>query len=290
MPMSAGAAPEVSQKRPSDFRCPQSAGATPIRRSRDRNTCCWHRVGRESSGDNNAFSPKASNPDRHSTARGGDRLIRLCPGWGRRWWEWRRRRIGCWRGGWRSGEPEWIKGRRRRRRRRPRKAQHDEPEQSQQGHRQSVEGQSAPECQHLASSTTRWSAMGRARRPAAGVNAREQANDIRLVQIVRVLAETTTRASIPASGREEPKPAAEAFLSGAEQMTEYWVFQDKPFKRACIHRSNCSIREAARNSGFSEGTWHGAFVTYEEARRTAVVMSPQKGAQRNCRLCQPQNF
>ena len=73
-------------------------------------------------------------------------------------------------------------------------------------------------------------------------------------------------------------------------MTEYWVFQDKSFKRACIHRSNCSIREAARNSGFSEGTWHGAFVTYEEARRTAVVMSPQKGAQRNCRLCQPQNF
>jgi hypothetical protein len=73
-------------------------------------------------------------------------------------------------------------------------------------------------------------------------------------------------------------------------MTEYWVFQDKSFKRACIHRSNCSVRQGALNKpGRSEGTWHGAFPTYEYARRTAAVMSPQKGAQLNCRLCHPQN-
>jgi hypothetical protein len=71
-------------------------------------------------------------------------------------------------------------------------------------------------------------------------------------------------------------------------MTEYWVFQDKSFKRACIHRTNCSVRQGALNSDRSEGTWHGAFPTYEEARRTAAVLSPQKGAQLNCRLCHPQ--
>jgi hypothetical protein len=55
-------------------------------------------------------------------------------------------------------------------------------------------------------------------------------------------------------------------------MTEYWVFQDKSFKRACIHRSNCSVRQGALNPGRSEGTWHGAFPTYEEARRKAAEM------------------
>ena len=73
-------------------------------------------------------------------------------------------------------------------------------------------------------------------------------------------------------------------------MTEYWVFQDKSFKRACIHRSNCSVRQGALNPDRSEGTWHGAFPTYEKARRTAAVMSPQKRAQLNCRLCRPQDF
>jgi hypothetical protein len=73
-------------------------------------------------------------------------------------------------------------------------------------------------------------------------------------------------------------------------MTAYWVFQDKSFKRACIHRSNCSVRQGALNPGCSEGSWHGAFSSYEEARRTAAEMSPQKGAQLNCRLCHPQNF
>jgi hypothetical protein len=79
-------------------------------------------------------------------------------------------------------------------------------------------------------------------------------------------------------------------LEFANQMTEFWVFQDKSFKRACIHRSNCTVRQGALHSDRSEGTWHGAFPTYEEARRTAAVLSPQKGAQLNCRLCHPQNF
>jgi len=71
-------------------------------------------------------------------------------------------------------------------------------------------------------------------------------------------------------------------------MTEYWVFQDKSFKRAWIHRSNCGVRQAAMKPDRSEGTWHGAFPTYDEARRKASVMSPKKGAQLNCRLCQRQ--
>jgi hypothetical protein len=62
-------------------------------------------------------------------------------------------------------------------------------------------------------------------------------------------------------------------------MTEYWVFQDKSFKRACIHRSNCSVRKGAISPGRLEGTWHGAYTTYEEARRTAAELSPKKGAQ-----------
>ena len=73
-------------------------------------------------------------------------------------------------------------------------------------------------------------------------------------------------------------------------MTEYWVFQDKSFKRACIHRSNCSVCEGAQNPGHSEGAWLGAFPTYEEARQTARALAPQKGAEVNCRLCHPQSF
>jgi len=82
-----------------------------------------------------------------------------------------------------------------------------------------------------------------------------------------------------------------SFFVELKGMPDYWVFQDKLFKRACIHRSNCSVRQGALNPGRSEGTWHGAFPTYEEARRTAAEMSPKKGAQLNCRnLCHPQNF
>jgi hypothetical protein len=73
-------------------------------------------------------------------------------------------------------------------------------------------------------------------------------------------------------------------------MPDYWVFQDKLFKRACIHRSNCSVRKGAISPSRLEGTWHGAYTTYEEARRTAAELSPKKGAQLNCRLCHPQNF
>jgi hypothetical protein len=73
-------------------------------------------------------------------------------------------------------------------------------------------------------------------------------------------------------------------------MTEYLVFQDKSFRRAYIHRSDCTVRCGALELGRSEGTWHGAFLTYEEARTTALVLSPKKGAQLNCRLCHPQNF
>jgi hypothetical protein len=73
-------------------------------------------------------------------------------------------------------------------------------------------------------------------------------------------------------------------------MTDYWVFQDKLYKRACVHRSNCSVCKGALNLGRSEGTWHGAYGTYDEARRTAAEMAPKKGAQLNCRLCHPQNF
>ena len=32
-------------------------------------------------------------------------------------------------------------------------------------------------------------------------------------------------------------------------MPDYWVFQDKLFKRACIHRSNCSVRKGAISPG-----------------------------------------
>jgi hypothetical protein len=92
------------------------------------------------------------------------------------------------------------------------------------------------------------------------------------------------RAQTPLS----PPLAGFSLFGVANQMTEYWVFQDKSFKRACIHRTNCSVRRGALNP--SEGTWHGAFPTYEYARRTAAVMSPQKGAQLNCRLCHPQDF
>jgi hypothetical protein len=62
-------------------------------------------------------------------------------------------------------------------------------------------------------------------------------------------------------------------------MPDYWVFQDKLYKRACIHHSNFSVRKGAISPGRLEGTWHGAYTTYEEARRTAAEMSPKKGAQ-----------
>ena len=43
-------------------------------------------------------------------------------------------------------------------------------------------------------------------------------------------------------------PAPEPHLSErARTEEEYWVFQDKSFKRACIHRSNCSVRQGAVN-------------------------------------------
>jgi hypothetical protein len=72
-------------------------------------------------------------------------------------------------------------------------------------------------------------------------------------------------------------------------MTDYWVFQDKFNRRACIHRSGCSACKGALNLGGSEGTWHGAYGTYDEARLKAKEMAPGKGAQLNCRLCHPQN-
>ena len=81
-----------------------------------------------------------------------------------------------------------------------------------------------------------------------------------------------------------------SFFVELKGMPDYWVFQDKLFKRACIHRSNCSVRKGAISPGRLEGTWHGAYTTYEEARRTAAELSPKKGAQLNCRLCHPQNF
>ena len=99
----------------------------------------------------------------------------------------------------------------------------------------------------------------------------------------------------PQLSSAEPKPLGWPlrgfpYLEPAKKMTEYWVFQDKLFKRACIHRSNCSVRKGAISPGRLEGTWHGAYTTYEEARRTAAELSPKKGAQLNCRLCHPQNF
>jgi hypothetical protein len=85
----------------------------------------------------------------------------------------------------------------------------------------------------------------------------------------------------PQLSSAEPKPPrwplrGFPYLEPAKKMTEYWVFQDKSFN--CIHRSNCSVRQGTLNPGRSEGTWHGAFPTYEKARRAAAVMSPQKGA------------
>jgi hypothetical protein len=104
------------------------------------------------------------------------------------------------------------------------------------------------------------------------------------------------QARAPSSAAESTNPAQPPTggvflcLEPAKKMTEYWVFQDKSSKRACIHRSNCSVRQGTLNPDRSEGTWHGAFPTYEKARRTAAVMSPQKRAQLNCRLCHPQDF
>jgi hypothetical protein len=75
-------------------------------------------------------------------------------------------------------------------------------------------------------------------------------------------------------------------------MKDYWVFQDNSFKRACIHRSGCKARTAALEDkgAASKGTWHGAYPSYDEARRGAAVMAPQKGAQLNCRLCHPEKL
>jgi hypothetical protein len=99
--------------------------------------------------------------------------------------------------------------------------------------------------------------------------------------------------SYPSAAEDKPRWSPRRgfpYLEPAKKMTEYWVFQDKSFNRACIHRSNCSVRQGTLNPGRSEGTWHGAFPTYEKARRAAAVMSPQKRAQLNCRLCHPQDF
>ena len=56
-----------------------------------------------------------------------------------------------------------------------------------------------------------------------------------------------------------------SFFVELKGMPDYWVFQDKLFKLACIHRSNCSVRKSAISPGRLEGTWHGAYTTYEEA-------------------------
>jgi hypothetical protein len=72
-------------------------------------------------------------------------------------------------------------------------------------------------------------------------------------------------------------------------MPDYWVFQDSLNKRAWIHRSTCSVFKGHLKGGGSEGAWHGAFETYDEARRTAKEVAPaKKGAQLNCRVCRPE--
>ena len=89
----------------------------------------------------------------------------------------------------------------------------------------------------------------------------------------------------------EPKPrstTAGFFLFCGVEGDAGLLFQDKLFKRACIHRSNCSVRKGAISPG-PEGTWHGAYTTYEEARRTAAELSPKKGAQLGVRQVLGQN-
>jgi hypothetical protein len=62
-------------------------------------------------------------------------------------------------------------------------------------------------------------------------------------------------------------------------MHGYWVFQDSLSKRAWIHRSTCSVFKGHLKGGGFEGAWHGAFETYDEARRTATeVGRAKKGA------------
>src|SRR3954452_9257945 len=51
---------------------------------------------------------------------------------------------------------------------------------------------------------------------------------------------TSTRCSLP---RLNPRGRPlRGFPIWSWPMTEYWVFQEKSFKRACIHRSSCSVR------------------------------------------------
>ena len=66
-------------------------------------------------------------------------------------------------------------------------------------------------------------------------------------------------------------------------MTEYWVFQDKLFKRACIHRSNCSVRKSAISPGRLEGTWHGADAAHDAANQ-AVIAGRQRPPGFHCLL------
>ena len=63
-------------------------------------------------------------------------------------------------------------------------------------------------------------------------------------------------------------PCGVFLMEPAKKMTEYWVFQDKSFKRACIHRSNCSVRQGTLKSlaTFRVRELHGAFPTWFEFR------------------------
>ena len=51
-------------------------------------------------------------------------------------------------------------------------------------------------------------------------------------------------------------------------MTDYWVFQDKLYKRACVHRSNCSVcKDALIAVQRERGTVHMGLTTKHVAQR-----------------------
>src|SRR4051812_24959940 len=71
------------------------------------------------------------------------------------------------------------------------------------------------------------------------------------------------------------------------EMTDFWIFEDKPNKRVRIHRAGCGPRKGAGGPPLEGRMWHGPFASYAEAFTAAREMGRGKNDQINCWFCRP---
>jgi hypothetical protein len=69
-------------------------------------------------------------------------------------------------------------------------------------------------------------------------------------------------------------------------MTDFWIFQHDT--RRTIHRAECNYYKLWRERDVPGAKWLGPYNTYMDASKMLKETGYKKGAQLNCRYCNPQ--